>query len=323
MTDPVIDVHLDVDDWQARRADRARRTLAADPPFVDPVWFYDEHGSHLFDAITRLPEYYPTRTERTLLETHADAIVGWGADALVELGSGTSTKTTVLLDAMHRAGSLQRYVPFDVSEETLRDAAHRLTDRYPGLTVHGVVGDFHQHLPTIPDGGARLVAFLGSTIGNLTPQERRRFLPDLDCTMDHGDRLLLGIDLVKDPDRLVAAYDDADGVTAEFNRNALRVLNRELGADFEPDAFDHVALWDADQRWIEMRLRARSPQTVTVPGLPEPIRFDTGDGLRTEISAKFTVEGMTEELWTYGFVVDETFVDPAQDFALLLAHPYC
>lgn len=323
MTTPVIDVHLDVDDWQARRAARARRTLAADPPFVDPVWFYDEHGSHLFDAITRLPEYYPTRTERALLETHADDIVGWGADALVELGSGTSTKTTVLLDAMHRAGSLERYVPFDVSEETLRDAAHRLTDRYPGLTVHGVVGDFHQHLPTIPDGGARLVAFLGSTIGNLTPQERRRFLPDLDCTMEHGDRLLLGIDLVKEPARLVAAYDDADGVTAEFNRNALRVLNRELGADFEPDAFEHVAHWDADQRWIEMRLRARSPQTVTVPGLPEPIRFDTGDGLRTEISAKFTVEGMTEELWTYGFVVDETFVDPAQDFALLLAHPYC
>ncbi len=323
MTAPVIDVHLDADGWKVRRAQRARRTLAADPPFVDPVWFYDEHGSRLFDAITRLPEYYPTRTERTLLEAHADEIVAWGADALVELGSGTSTKTTLLLDAMARAGTLRRYIPFDVSEETLRDAAHRLTDRYPGLAVHGVVGDFHQHLPTIPDGGSRLVAFLGSTIGNLAPSERRRFLPDLDCAMEHHDRLLLGIDLEKDPDRLVAAYDDASGVTAEFNRNALRVLNRELGADFDPDAFDHVALWDPHQRWIEMRLLAHTSQVVTVPGLSEPLRFGAGEGLRTEISAKFTVDGMTKELWTHGFVVDEVFVDAAQDFALLLAHPYC
>lgn len=323
MPEPVIDVHLDADDWRARRADRARRTLASDQPFVDPVWFYDEHGSALFDAITRLPEYYPTRVERTLLETHADEIVSWGADALVELGSGTSTKTTVLLDALDRAGSLRRYLPFDVSEETLRSAAQRLTDRYPGLAVHGLVGDFHQHLPAIPDGGSRLVAFLGSTIGNLAPAERRRFLPDLDCTMGHRDRLLLGIDLVKDPERLVAAYDDHQGVTAEFNRNALRVLNRELGADFDPDAYDHVARWDPDERWIEMHLRARTPQTVTVPGVDGPLRFEAGDELRTEISAKFTVDGMTEELWRYGFVVDEAFVDPDDDFALLLAHPYC
>lgn len=318
-----IDVHLSASAWRDGLSAAALRSLAAEPPYLDPVWFYDERGSELFDAITRLPEYYPTRTERALLVAHAGEITRCGADTLVELGSGTSDKTTVLLDAMAATGSLARYVPFDVSEETLRHAVSALGERYPAVAMHGVVGDFHRHLGEIPRAGRRLVAFLGSTIGNLQPAERLRFLRDLDCSLDHTDRLLLGIDLVKDPATLVAAYDDAAGVTAEFNRNALRVLDAALGADFDPDAFEHVAVWDAEQRWVEMRLRAVRDQVVHVPGLDEPLRFAAGDELRTEISAKFTVEGMTAELWEAGFVVDEAWTSPDDAFALLLAHPYC
>jgi L-histidine N-alpha-methyltransferase len=318
-----IDVHLDTDVWLAAQADAARRTLAATPPSLDPVWFYDEHGSELFDAITRLPEYYPTRTERALLIEHAPALAALGVETLVELGSGTSDKTTELLDAMVAAGALRTYVPFDVSEETLRDAVDRLSARYPSLEFHGIVGDFHRHLDTIPAKGRRLVAFLGSTLGNLRPAERRRFLTDLDCTMNRDDHLLLGVDLVKGPDRLVAAYDDAAGVTAEFNRNALRVLNARLGTDFDVDGFEHHAVWVDDEAWIEMRLRARTEHVVSVPGLDHPLRFAPGDELRTEISAKFTVDTMTAELWDSGFVLDQAWTAPGNDFALLLAHPYC
>jgi L-histidine N-alpha-methyltransferase len=320
---PVIEVHLAADRWRASLVEAARRSLADRPPWLDPVWFYDERGSALFERITELDEYYPTRAERALLEAHVAEIAGGGADTLVELGSGTSAKTRVLLDAMLAAGSLRRYVPLDVSEETLRAAAAVLAERYPTVAVHGVVGDFHRHLAAIRLGERRLVAFLGSTIGNLTPAARRRFLFDLDAVLDHGDRLLLGIDLVKDPTRLVAAYDDAAGVTAEFNRNALRVLNRSLGSDFDVDAFEHVAVWDPERCWIEMRLRARWDQAVTVPGLAEPLRLREGDELRTEISAKFTVSGMTTELWEAGFVVERSFVSPGDEYALLLARPYC
>ena len=323
VAEPVIDVHLAADAWRDAVAEGARRSLAADPPYLDPVWFYDEHGSDLFDAITRLPEYYPTRAERSLLVAHASEIAAVGVDTLVELGSGTSDKTTVLLDAMSAAGTLASYVPFDVSEETLRAAVAQLSVRYPGVTMHGVIGDFHHHLGELPDGGRRMVAFLGSTIGNFAPAARRRFLVDLDCALDHQDRFLLGIDLVKDPARLVAAYDDAAGVTAEFNRNALTVLNGALGSDFDPDAFEHVARWDPEERWIEMRLRALHDQQVVVPGLDAPLAFAAGDELRTEISAKFTLDGMTEELWQCGFVVDDAWVADDDEFALLLARPYC
>jgi L-histidine N-alpha-methyltransferase len=323
VAEPVIDVLLAEDSWRAAIADAARRSLADRPPWLDPVWFYDDRGSALFDEITRLDEYYPTRAERALLVTHAEEIAALGADTLVELGSGTSDKTRLLLDAMTAAGHLRRYVPLDVSEETLRMAVDDLAVRYPSAEVHGVVGDFHHHLGATRQGDRRLVAFLGSTIGNLQPAERRRFLRELDATLDHHDRLLLGVDLVKDPARLVAAYDDARGITAEFNRNALRVLNRELGSDFDPDGFEHVALWDPDRRWIEMRLRAGAEQLVAVPGLDGALRFAEGDELRTEISAKFTVEGMIGELWDCGFVHERTFVAPDDDFALLVAHPYC
>jgi L-histidine N-alpha-methyltransferase len=322
-SDPPIVVHLSVEDWSRELADAARRSLADDPPWIEPVWFYDRRGSELFDEITRLPEYYPTRAERSLLERHAGEIAALGSSTLVELGSGTSEKTRVLLDAMSASGGLERYVAFDVSEETLRAAVVELGECYPDVQVEGVVGDFHRHLAEIPCDGNRLVAFLGSTIGNLKPHERRRFLFDLDCALDRTDRLLLGIDIVKDPARLVAAYDDAAGVTAAFNRNALVVLNRELGTDFDPDLFEHVAVWDAESSWIEMRLRATASTEVRVPGLSAPLALSVGDELRTEISAKFTVEGMVKELWSSGFVVETSWIAPGDEFALLLARPYC
>jgi L-histidine Nalpha-methyltransferase len=323
VTEPIIDVHLAVDAWHDELADAARRSLADDPPWLDPVWFYDERGSALFDTITRLPEYYLTRAERALLAAHAHEIAELGLDTLIELGSGTSDKTRLLVDAMTATGRLRRYVPFDVSEETLRIAMAALADRYPAVQVHGVVGDFHRHLDRLPREGRRMVAFLGSTIGNLRPEARQRFLVDLDSALDHDDRLLLGIDLVKEPARLVAAYDDAGGVTAEFNRNCLRVLNRALGCDFDPGGFEHVARWCAEDAWVEIGLRSRWDQTVLVPGLSTPLSFPSGAELRTEISAKFTVESMTGDLEACGFVVERTWVAGADEFALLLARPWC
>ena len=287
------------------------------------MWFYDERGSDLFDEITRLEEYYPTRAERTILTEHAGDIARLtGASTLVELGSGTSEKTRLLIEAMLAGGGIDRFVPFDVSEQTLRAAASSLCSEY-GVAVQAVVGDFHRHLARIPRTGKRLIAFLGGTIGNFDPAQRRRFLMDLDASMDHDEWLLLGTDLVKDPARLVAAYDDAQGVTAEFNRNALRVLNRELGADFDVEAFEHVARWNAAESWIEMWLRSRRGHPVRVDGLDLDLDIAEGEEIRTEISAKFTADGLREELWQAGFVAEAAWTDPSGDFLLTLAHPYC
>jgi L-histidine Nalpha-methyltransferase len=297
--------------------------LSAEQKWLSPVWFYDDRGSELFDAITRLPEYYLTRAERRLLEAHADEIaVRSGADTLVELGAGTCEKSRVLLDAFSRRGSLKLYIPFDVSDGTLAAAACELVEEYPQLSVHGVVGDFRRHIGRIPSGGRRLVAFLGSTIGNFAPEERRRFLFDLDCTMASGDSLLIGTDLVKERRRLLAAYDDSAGVTAEFNRNVLRVLNRELEAGFDPDTFTHVARWDAEQAHVEMRLRSEVQQVVPIAGLGMEVAFAAGEELRTEISAKFTRRQVEEELFAAGFVVQAMWEDP-EGFLLTLAAPYC
>lgn len=317
----VIDVHLDADAWQRARAEEAREGLSAEPPWLSPMWFYDEHGSDLFDQITRLPDYYQTRAERRLLEDHAHDLAALGAEVLVELGSGTSDKTEVLLDAMVKDGSLHTYVPFDVSDATMAQAIARLGGRYPDLAFHGVVGDFNRHLGEIPDDPNRLVAFLGGTIGNLRPEERARFWSDLDAVLDHRDRLLVGIDLVKDPDQIVAAYDDPSGVTAEFNRNALRVLNNDLGADFAVEAFEHVAHWNPEESWIEMRLRATEPQHVTIPALDLTVRLDAGDDILTEVSAKFTPEAFAGELWAGGFVHEHTWTSDGHQFALVLARP--
>ena len=318
-----VDVHVTPADLRAAMERDVRAGLGAEEKWLPPVYFYDDRGSELFDAITRLPEYYLTRAERRLLEAHATEIAERsGAGTLVELGAGTCDKSRVLLDGFAAAGTLERYVPLDVSEGTLDAAAAGLARDYGGLEVHAVVGDFHRHLGALPAGGRRMVAFLGSTIGNLGPDERRRFLFDLDCVLESGDSLLVGTDLVKDPAVLLAAYDDAQGVTAEFNRNVLRVLNRDLGATFDPEAFLHVAHWDAVSGHIEMRLRAGADQRVAVEALGMEISFEEGEELRTEISAKFTPDQVERELFAAGFVVEARWEDP-EGFLLTLAAPYC
>ena len=317
---PRVDVHLTPDEVGAGlRADVAAG-LATVPKELPPKWFYDEEGSRLFEEITRLPEYYPTRRERAILADRADAVARLtGADTVVELGSGTSDKTRLLLDAFCRAGSLRRFVPFDVSEATLRSAAAELAADYRGVEVHAVVGDFEHHLGTIPGGGRRLVAFLGGTIGNLEPKVRADFLAALSAGMEPGDALLLGTDLVKDEGRLVAAYDDARGVTAAFNRNVLRVVNRELHADFVPERFAHVARYDAEAEWVEMWLRSEETQVVTVADLGLTARFAPGETMRTEISAKFRRPVVEGELGAAGLAVARWWTDPDGDFALSLA----
>ncbi len=292
-----------------------RAGLTATPKTLPPKWFYDARGSDLFDQITRLPEYYPTRAERSILEVRAADIAALsGADTLVELGSGTSEKTTLLLDAMQEAGTLRRFVPFDVDESVLTHAGEMLNKAYPDVEVHGVVGDFEHHLPLLPPGGRRMIAFLGGTIGNLLPPERAVFLGTLSDSMVSGDSLLLGTDLVKDPARLVSAYDDASGVTADFNLNVLRVLNRELDADADLDAFAHVAVWDPDNDWIEMRLRSLRDQVLHVLDLA--VEFAEGEEMRTEISAKFTPQRVETELAAAGLSMTELWQDADGDYAL-------
>lgn len=311
-----VDVYLTPADLdEALRAD-ARRGLTATPKWLSPTWLYDERGGELFEQITRLPEYYPTRTERSLLQAFsADIADAMRPELLVELGSGSSEKTRLLLDAL--APYLHTYVPQDVSEAALQSAVTRLSAEYPDLTVRGVVGDFTGSLSHLPAGGRRLIAFLDGTLGNLVPAERAEFLTGLAATLDKGEWLLLGVGLVVDPEIVVPAYDDAAGITAAFDRNVLHVLNRRLGANFEPDRFRHVALWDADNEWIEMRLEATAAMTVQIPGLDLEVSFDAGEQLRTEISAKFRLDGIAQELTDAGFVVRHEWVDPGARFALI------
>jgi L-histidine N-alpha-methyltransferase len=322
MSDLELTVGLGPDDLRVdMRADVARG-LQASPKELASKYFYDEEGSALFDAITRLPEYYPTRTERGILVDRADEIAERsGADTLIELGSGTSEKTRLLLDAFHRRGALRRFVPFDVDEATLRSAAEAVAGEYPGVAVHAVVGDFERHLGLLPGGGRRMIAFLGSTIGNLTPEQRAVFLTEVRANLEPGDTFLLGTDLVKDVGRLEAAYDDSAGVTAAFNRNLLHRLNRDLDADFVPDRFEHVALFDTDREWIEMRLRSSADQVVTIAGLDLTVRFAAGEEMRTEISAKFRPDGLTSELTVAGLRLLDLWTDPGGDFALSLSTP--
>ena len=315
-----IDVHLRAGDLAAALAADVRAGLTSAPKQLPPKWFYDEVGCELFDKITRLPEYYPTRTERSILAEHADEIVAaTGADTLVELGAGTSEKTRLLLDAFARSDRLRGFVPFDVSEPTLRAAGAAIAREYRGVDVHAVVGDFERHLDRLPRGGRRMVAFLGSTIGNLTPEPRATFLRDLAATLSPGDTFLLGTDLVKDPARLEAAYDDDAGVTAAFNGNVLSVVNRELDADFDPDRFEHVARWVPEDEWIEMRLRSTAAQRVALGRLDLAVEFAAGEEMRTEVSAKFRRERVEAELAAAGLALTRWWTDPAGDFALSLS----
>ncbi len=315
-----VDVRLTPQDLAATLRSDVATGLTATPKWLPPKWFYDDRGSQLFDQITRLPEYYPTRSERWVLAQRAAQIADLtSADTLVELGSGTSDKTRLLLDALSAAGTLRRFVPFDVSEATLRDAADAILAGYADLSVYAVVGDFQRHLDALPTGGRRLIAFLGSTIGNLTPCERALLLQGVAGGMVPGDAFLLGVDLVKDQARMEAAYDDAAGVTAAFNRNVLDVLNRELGAHFDPQRFDHVARWVPEREWIEMRLRSTCHQHVPVDDLGMNVDFEAGEEMRTEISTKFRSDGIEHELGAAGLELARWWTDPAGDVAVALA----
>ncbi|MFJ8648756.1 L-histidine N(alpha)-methyltransferase [Streptomyces sp. NPDC093546] len=294
--------------------------LTRTPKELPPKWFYDARGSELFEEITRLPEYYPTRAEREILIARAGEIAAaTRARTLVELGSGSSEKTRHLIDAL--LPGLEGYVPVDVSESALRGAAEALSAERPGLQVHALVADFTRGLALPGTPGPRLVAFLGGTIGNLLPEERAVFLRSVRTLLQPGDGLLLGTDLVKDEGTLTAAYDDGAGVTAEFNKNVLSVLARELGADVDPDDFDHVAVWDREREWIEMRLRARAALTVKIPELDIAVPFEAGEELRTEVSAKFRQEGVRRELAGAGLELTHWWTDAEGRFALSLSTP--
>ena len=315
-----IDVHLTAEDLATALRRDALDGLTSTPKHLPPKWFYDERGSQLFDDITRLEEYYPTRRETEILQREAPAIAACtGATTLLELGSGTSTKTKLLLDGLAGAGTLERIVPFDVCEAVLLTAGPELAARYPGVRVDAVVGDFERHLGRLPMEGTTLVAFLGGTIGNLVPADRAKFLQELADQMAPGDWLLLGTDLVKDPARLVAAYDDVAGVTAEFNRNVLHVLNRELDGDFAPERFTHLVRWDPEQQWIEMHLRADGDQPARLGVIDLDVHVADDEMIHTEISAKFTRAQVGAELAAVGLELDQLLTDAAGDFAVSLA----
>jgi L-histidine N-alpha-methyltransferase len=318
-----------IDSWLSEAEERSLANDVLDGltrPFkeIPPKHFYDARGSALFEQICELPEYYPTRTERIILEREAESIIALsGAGELVELGSGSPQKAMILLDAMAEAGTLRRYIPLDVSEQPVREAAEQLVAHYDEIEVHGVIGDFERHLQRVPEsnGAPRIVALLGGTIGNFPPGSRRALLRRIGALLSPRDHLLLGTDLVKDPAVIEAAYDDAQGVTAEFNRNLLHVINRELDANFVPEAFDHVAFFDRRHEWVEIRLRAQRPCSVLIAKLGLRVEFAAGEELRTEISAKFTRERVEADLAAAGLTLERWLTDPDELFALSLARP--
>lgn len=313
-----IEVHLS-DDYMARtlRVDVAEG-LADQPKSIPPRWFYDARGSELFERITELDEYYPTRTERAILAANASEIASLsGVRTMIELGSGSSAKTRLLLDACRP--TLREFVPLDVSESAVRDALGKLAAEYPDLALRGVIGDFTAHVDRVGGASPRLVVFLGSTIGNFNADERASLLRAIRSELDTGDWLLLGTDLVKSPSVLVPAYDDARGVTAEFNKNVLHVVNSSLGADFDVSAFEHVAVWDAGHEWIEMRLRALRPMRVRVSSLDTEVSLADGEEIRTEISAKFRPSGVRQALSAAGFDVARFYTDADSYFGVTLA----
>jgi L-histidine N-alpha-methyltransferase len=318
-----IDVHLDAD-AAATMARDVRAGLCAYPKELAPKYFYDDRGSQLFERITELPEYYPTRAERRILEHRSTEMLAAAGHpkTLIELGSGSAAKTRHLLSAMRDCDSLETYVPVDISEEITQRTATELVDEYPGLNVHGLVCDFEQHLERVPHGtGPRMIAFLGGTIGNLYPRQRHAFLERIAALLGPGDHLLLGTDLIKDRVRLEAAYNDSAGVTAEFNKNVLAVLNNQLEADFDLDEFDHVARYDDEAERMDIRLRSLVDQGVRIEGLDLDISFAAGEEMRTEISTKFTRERIEAVYAGAGLDLRGWFTDAADDYALSLAAP--
>ena len=315
-----IDVHLPESGPLAGMADDVREGLSCPFKELPPKYFYDERGSQLFERIMELPEYYPTRAERSILDARAGEIVAAAnPSTLIELGSGSAAKTRVLLDAMREAGTLETYVPVDISEEITRRTAETLVGEYEGLRVHGVICDYETHLERVPREEGAVIAFLGGTIGNFRPAPRRSFLARIATLMYPGDRFLLGTDLVKDSDRLEAAYDDSAGVTAEFNKNVLNVLNREFDADFDPERFEHVAFFDEDNSWIDIRLRSTCEQFIDLRELDMRCHFARNEEMRTEISTKFTPERLEETYADVGLEMTDLWTDPDGLYALSLA----
>jgi L-histidine N-alpha-methyltransferase len=317
-----IDVLLDDEQREQSLSADARAGLTATPKSLPSKWLYDGRGSELFERITELPDYYLTRAERSILEARADEIAArTRAETLVELGSGSSRKTRLLLDALAAAATLRRFVAFDVSEPALRESTAQLVREYPEVEIRGVVGDFERHLDALPQWPRRLVAFLGSSIANFSPEQRAEFLRTIRSLLREGEFFLVGLDLVKDAARLEAAYNDPDGLAAAFSANVLAVLNRELGADVDLDGFEHVARWDAEHEWMQMALRARRPQRVSIPALGLEVEFAEGEELQTQISAKFRRERFADELRCAGLAEAGWWTDEAGDFALALAAP--
>ncbi len=291
--------------------------LSAPLPSIPSRYLYDDHGSALFEQITDLPEYYQTRTERQILETEADRILeATNAVHLGELGSGAGRKIGLLVEAAQRREACRSLTLLDINASFLQQSVRSLQQRYPDVDVRGVVGRFTQDLDRFGEGGRRLIAFFGSTIGNFHPSQIVPFLRRLADITGPTDSLLVGFDLVKDVRILEAAYNDSAGVTAAFNLNILRVFNRATGADFDPDAFEHVAFYDPDNRWIEMRLRATRPVRATVPAISWVRDFDVGDELRTEVSCKYDQRFVQAYAEAAGLHLSAWFTDPDQLFAL-------
>ena len=315
-----IDMHLPPGGPLSGMAADVRAGLTKPFKELSPRYFYDERGSELFEEITKLPEYYPTRAERRILQDHSSEIceAASGPATLIELGSGSAAKTRVFLDAMRGVGCLEAYAPVDISEWITRRTAEAIAAEYE-ITVHGLVCDFERDLERIPLSGPRVIALLGGTIGNFEPAQRASFLARIANLLGEDDRFLLGTDLVKDRATLEAAYNDSAGVTAEFNKNVLAVLNAELGADFDLDTFEHVAFWDADNLWMDIRLRSLARQVVNIEALGMLVPFDRGEEMRTEISTKFSRDGLTGIYAEAGLELTQWWTDPEGLFALSLA----
>jgi L-histidine N-alpha-methyltransferase len=316
-----VDVHLPPGGPLSGMAADVRAGLTRPFKELSPRYFYDERGSQLFEDITELPEYYPTRCEREILETRSAEIceAANSPATLIELGSGSAQKTTVLLNAMLDAGCLEAYCPVDISEEITRDTADRIAAEYDRIAVRGLVCDFELDLERIPVAAPRVIALLGGTIGNFEPQQRSGFLHRISNLLGPEDRFLLGTDLVKDRQTLEAAYNDPQGVTADFNKNVLSVLNRELGADFDPDSFEHVARWDDENLWVDIRLRSLSNQVVNVASLDMLVPFAAGEEMRTEISTKFARPGLEGIYAEAGLELTDWWTDADGLYALSLA----
>lgn len=307
-------------DFDAQLLQAVRNGLTSTPKTLPSIYFYDDHGSDLFDRITELPEYYLSRAETEILEQHADELIDrFHPQELMEIGAGFARKTRILLSAMHRAGLGDAYVPIDVSDAALEHAGAALTDAYDWLTVRAYVGDFGTDLHRVPRGGNRIVAFLGSTLGNLSPQERPAFLAEVAASVTEGDVLLLGVDLIKDEAKMVAAYDDSQGVSAAFNKNILTVINRTLGGNVPLDAFDHETAFFQRTGCMKQSLRANRNVIASLDVIDIEIEFVEGEAVHTEWSCKFTVDGISTELATSGLTVTDALTDSGDRFALIVA----